>query len=131
MLPRGRRGESWVSVPAVPNTILVNLGDMLERWTNGLYKSTMHRVCTSFCSQRNPLWSPMTYKVVGRCRDAQPVHDRLHWARPVCSKSRQHSVPRLRVLTLSSTLCRSLHCSARILCGYRWPRLCRSQDWPS
>jgi len=40
----GRRGESWVNVPAVPNTILVNLGDMLERWTNGLYKSTMHRV---------------------------------------------------------------------------------------
>ena len=33
-----------MDVPSVPNTILVNLGDMLERWTNGLYKSTMHRV---------------------------------------------------------------------------------------
>ena len=55
MLPNGRRGEFWVDVPALPNTILVNLGDMLERWTNGLYKSTMHRVRGSFCLRRDPL----------------------------------------------------------------------------
>ena len=27
-----------------PGTVLVNLGDMLERWTSGKFKSTMHRV---------------------------------------------------------------------------------------
>ena len=119
MLVCGRRGESWVNVPAVPNTILVNLGDMLERWTNGLYKSTMHRVSVSFCPQREAYRSPCSMKktcsVGGRGRDAQFVHDRLHFVGPLCSKSGQHSMLRLRVLTLSSMLCRNLHCSARIV----------------
>lgn len=40
MSPSGR----WVQAPAVPGGLVVNIGDMMMRWTNGLYKSTMHRV---------------------------------------------------------------------------------------
>lgn len=36
--------DRWVDVPVDPNALVVNIGDMLEAWTNGLLRSTMHRV---------------------------------------------------------------------------------------
>ena len=34
----------WVDAPPVPNSFVCNIGDMLERLTRGLYRSTPHRV---------------------------------------------------------------------------------------
>merc|ERR1719271_1605024 len=34
----------WVRPQALPGTILVNSGDLLRRWTNHKWLSTMHRV---------------------------------------------------------------------------------------
>ncbi|KAI7849432.1 hypothetical protein BDC45DRAFT_520758 [Circinella umbellata] len=34
----------WISAPLIENSILVNVGDQLQEWTNGLFKSTLHRV---------------------------------------------------------------------------------------
>jgi isopenicillin N synthase-like dioxygenase len=39
----GVNGE-WVDVPLVPRAFFVFLGDYMERWTNGVYRSTLHRV---------------------------------------------------------------------------------------
>ncbi|KAK9915583.1 hypothetical protein WJX75_001145 [Coccomyxa subellipsoidea] len=36
----------FVDVPPRKGAFIINLGDMLERWTNGLFKSTLHRVVT-------------------------------------------------------------------------------------
>ncbi|KAH9065414.1 Clavaminate synthase-like protein [Lactarius vividus] len=34
----------WITVDPVPGCIVCNIGEMWEIWTNGLYKSTLHRV---------------------------------------------------------------------------------------
>ena len=36
--------SQWVSVPVRPDCLTVNVADFLMRWTNGVYRSTVHRV---------------------------------------------------------------------------------------
>ncbi|KMT03189.1 hypothetical protein BVRB_8g197380 isoform B [Beta vulgaris subsp. vulgaris] len=36
--------QIWEDVPPVKGAFIVNLGDMLERWSNCVFKSTLHRV---------------------------------------------------------------------------------------
>ena len=40
---RNAAGE-WVDVPAIAGTFIVNLGDLMSRWTNDAWVSTLHRV---------------------------------------------------------------------------------------
>lgn len=43
---------SWHDVQPVPGAFIINLGDMLERWTNGLFRSTLHRVVNTAGRER-------------------------------------------------------------------------------
>jgi len=35
---------TWVEAPSSPGTVLVNIGDLMQRWTNDCFRSTPHRV---------------------------------------------------------------------------------------
>ncbi|WNN91902.1 2OG-Fe(II) oxygenase family protein [Gloeocapsopsis dulcis] len=38
------RSSEWILAPAIPNTVVVNTGDLMQRWTNHVFCSTKHRV---------------------------------------------------------------------------------------
>ncbi|XP_065175726.1 uncharacterized protein LOC135805592 [Sycon ciliatum] len=42
----------WVDVAPIEGAIVVNIADMLERWTNGMFKSTLHRVLNTTGRER-------------------------------------------------------------------------------
>lgn len=42
----------WIEAPPIEDTLIINLGDMLERWTNGHYVSTPHRVINTSDQER-------------------------------------------------------------------------------
>lgn len=44
--------DAWIQALAVPDTLIVNIGDMMMRWTNGLYQSTVHRVINTSAEER-------------------------------------------------------------------------------
>jgi len=52
------KGE-WIDAPPIENTFVCNIGDMLDRMTGGLYKSTPHRVKNT--SGKNRLSFPLFF----------------------------------------------------------------------
>ncbi len=45
-------GGEWIEAPPIPGTLVVNVADLLARWTEGAYKSTPHRVVNSSGRER-------------------------------------------------------------------------------
>jgi isopenicillin N synthase-like dioxygenase len=38
------KAGDWVNVPVIEGSFIVNIGDLMQQWTNDLWTSTMHRV---------------------------------------------------------------------------------------
>jgi isopenicillin N synthase-like dioxygenase len=39
--------NEWIKAPHIPGTFIINIGHMMQRWTNDFYKATPHRVISS------------------------------------------------------------------------------------
>ncbi|KAI6144537.1 hypothetical protein BKA82DRAFT_4172616 [Pisolithus tinctorius] len=36
--------KQWINATPIPGTLVINIGDLLSRWTNDIFRSTVHRV---------------------------------------------------------------------------------------
>ena len=39
-----KNNQRWFNAPIIPGTFLINIGHMIQRWSNNYYKATIHRV---------------------------------------------------------------------------------------
>ncbi|EPQ54847.1 Clavaminate synthase-like protein, partial [Gloeophyllum trabeum ATCC 11539] len=57
--------KQWIDAPPIPGTLVVNLGDQFARWTNDIFKSTVHRAANRSGAERYsiPLFFGTDYDV--------------------------------------------------------------------
>lgn len=65
---RNRAGQ-WIDAPPIPGTFVINIGDMLERWSNDLFVSTPHRVVNASGRERYsiPVFYDPDFETVVEC----------------------------------------------------------------
>lgn len=47
-----QKDGQWLNANPIPGAFVMNIGDMIELWTNGLYKATLHRVINTMKNYR-------------------------------------------------------------------------------
>ncbi|HXQ50017.1 MAG TPA: 2-oxoglutarate and iron-dependent oxygenase domain-containing protein [Stellaceae bacterium] len=59
----------WIDAPSIPGTMVVNIGDLFQTWTNDLYTSTLHRVFNTSSNARIsvPLFASPNGATIVRC----------------------------------------------------------------
>jgi len=53
--------RTWIDIPVVPDSFVINIGDLMARWTNGRWTSTTHRVIASYEAGRSRVSIPTFY----------------------------------------------------------------------
>ncbi|KAF7099754.1 hypothetical protein CFC21_101354 [Triticum aestivum] len=69
----------WYNVPIVPNTLLVNVGDVMEIMSNGFFKSPIHRVVTNVEKERLSL---VMFYTMNPEKEIEPLSELVDEKRP-------------------------------------------------
>ena len=66
----------WIQAPPIPGTFVVNIGDLLARWTNDRFMSTVHRVWNVTREERCsiPFFFGVNYDAVIKTLDSCLAH---------------------------------------------------------
>lgn len=64
-----KRDGEWISAPYVPGTLVINIGDLFQRWTNDIYTSNQHRVVNRTGKERYsiPMFFNLDYRTLISC----------------------------------------------------------------
>src|SRR5271165_5909271 len=80
---RNRAGQ-WIPAPSVAHSFVINIGDMMQRWTNGRFVSTPHRVANRTGRDRisapffvNPSYDATIAPALGGAARAEPLYEPL------------------------------------------------------
>lgn len=62
----------WIAAPPIADTFVINIGDMLMRWSNGEFRSTPHRVINTSGRERYsfPMFVAANYDTIVKCLDS-------------------------------------------------------------
>ena len=80
------RDGKWFTVKTKPLSIIVNIGDMVQVWSNDRYKAPLHRVLASDVSTRysapyflNPSFKTNYAPLASMCTNESPRYREINW----------------------------------------------------
>ncbi|KAL6867675.1 hypothetical protein ACP4OV_015699 [Aristida adscensionis] len=91
---RRRSTGEWVRVKPVPNSFVINLGDIMEVWSNNIYQSSEHRVSVNSEKERFSMpffFNPASYTVVEPLEELvseenPPKYNAYNWGDFFCTR---------------------------------------------
>nr|VDD02847.1 unnamed protein product [Brassica rapa] len=99
---RNAKPQKWEYVPSIEGALVVNLGDMMQCWSNGLFRSTMHRV---ILNDQNRYSIPFFL---------EPNHDCIIECLPTCqSESNLPKYPAIKCSTYLTQRYEEVHANFR------------------
>lgn len=75
----------WIEAPPIPGTFVVNVGDVMARWTNDIFTSTVHRVVNATGEKRFslPFFFGANYNAIIECLESCQSEERPARYKPI------------------------------------------------